>query len=432
MAASIVVDIKAQITGYQEQIAKIQQALSKVKLDSDIGKELTKELENVQKLLNNLGKNTNVRLGSERGIDQLTDKLTNVGEKILNITNLANNITFDDIDTSKLGTDFDELLKKIQDLKNSMEQDMNSGIQQAINNSSELKKVFEEAGQDINSITKDQALGLLENALKNATERATEAKEKMDELKQTIADQKTALEDLSKSPFLSEGFDLSKTIGEFNKLKNVTTEKVFDKNNFEEVRTEWIGGLAELAKGTNEQKEKIATLIANMVEPKSIEQARQQFTTLSIQIKGILGDVSDSIIKNGIFGGDTATSFGQKLFHIDESAIENARSVIKEAVNKFKEAFSEADLNSITTKLNNNQIKEAFNLIATRISEGYDDATQKVQEGKAKLQAAQNELVNTEKVRNIAETDVSKLNGQINDLKDHLFDRLILKHLFQN
>ena len=116
--ASIVVDIKAQITGYQEQVTKIQNALNKIKLDSGIGKELEKELERVQKMLDNMSKNTNVRINSDTGVEKLTDQLTTAGEKIHDITQLMGNVKFQDLDVSKLGSDFTDLLKKVQELQN--------------------------------------------------------------------------------------------------------------------------------------------------------------------------------------------------------------------------------------------------------------------------------------------------------------------------
>ena len=52
--ASIVVDSKAQITGYEEQIAKVKEAMKKVDPGSTIGKGLIKTLDQAESKLNQL------------------------------------------------------------------------------------------------------------------------------------------------------------------------------------------------------------------------------------------------------------------------------------------------------------------------------------------------------------------------------------------
>ena len=75
---SFIVSIKAQIEGYQEQIARIKQELAKVGQDTDIGKEIAKSLKLAESQVNRLGKTMEKRISSESQITSLTDNLQNI------------------------------------------------------------------------------------------------------------------------------------------------------------------------------------------------------------------------------------------------------------------------------------------------------------------------------------------------------------------
>ena len=76
----IVVSIQAKIEGWQSQIKAIQDALKNIKAGTGISKDLTKDLKQVESLVNNLGKNINQRLTSDSQITGFTDKLREVDE----------------------------------------------------------------------------------------------------------------------------------------------------------------------------------------------------------------------------------------------------------------------------------------------------------------------------------------------------------------
>ena len=426
MAASIVVDIKAQITGYQEQIAKIQQALSKIKIDSSLGKELTKELENAQKMLNNLGKNTNIRLSSESGIDQLTDKLENAGEKIRDITQLMGQVKFEDLDVSKLGPEFTDILKKVQELQAALDQGMGDGIQKAINDSETLKKTFTDLGADITRISADSGLELLNTALKGAQEEAANAKAKVEELNGAIEQQSAALQKLEQSPFFANGFNLDSLVQQLTDLGKVSPDKMLDKDAFQNFVNTWKSGVEQLPKELEAQKQKINEILSNLAPPTTIEGARQQFENLSGAIKNILSGTGYN--KDSIFGGTTGASFVNNLFKVDESAVNDAKAKIENIFNTFRESFKEQQSNKIQGFLDNNEIQKAAQATIVALRDGQSKITAEYDKIYNELNNTINEKSTTEAVQTAAETNVASLTQQITQLETTITD---LKQQFE-
>ena len=75
---SIEISIKTKVEGYQSEIEKIKQALQTVGERADIGKELRKQLSQVERQVDSLSKKMQFHVSSDRGLMTMMDRLNNV------------------------------------------------------------------------------------------------------------------------------------------------------------------------------------------------------------------------------------------------------------------------------------------------------------------------------------------------------------------
>ena len=139
----ITVSIQAKIEGWQDQIKQIQNAMKNIKPGTDISKGLIKDLQQVNDMVNNLGKNMNQRLTSDSQITSFVDKIMNVEEVFNRLGTSMAHISFGDIKPEYITAGFKDLLQTLEQANNALGQGMESSFQNAIANSKILQKEFE-------------------------------------------------------------------------------------------------------------------------------------------------------------------------------------------------------------------------------------------------------------------------------------------------
>ena len=139
----ITVSIQAKIEGWQEQIKQIQNAMKNIKPGTDISKGLVKDLQQVNDMVNNLGKNMNQRLTSDSQITGFVDKIMQVEEVFGRLGTSMSHISFGDINPEYITAGFKDLLSTLEQANNALGQGMESSFQNAIANSKTLQKEFE-------------------------------------------------------------------------------------------------------------------------------------------------------------------------------------------------------------------------------------------------------------------------------------------------
>lgn len=284
MATSgIVVDIKAQITGYQEQVNKLQAALDKVKIGSGIGKELSQELNNIQRLINELNKHANIRITSDSGLNSLTDKLVNVATKIQEIGEGMQSLTVGDLDFSKLDKGAQDTLKEIQALRAELNSNMTEGLQQklqsAIEHGSRLGRVLQRVNADIKSLDAEGGKQLLVKAFEDANTRAHTAANEIKELRGEIRQYKQDISTLENSKLKDPILNLREQLDalrEASKITGAGAEKNFlPSESLQTVLTKWTENLSKVKMTADDAQDKVAQFFNALKGTTDLDQAKQ-------------------------------------------------------------------------------------------------------------------------------------------------------------
>ena len=125
----IVVSIQAKIEGWQAQIKQIQDAMKNMRVDSGLTKSLTKDLQSVQSMINNLGKNLNQRLTSESQITGFVDKMRQVELLFQTIGQSMSRVDFSDLNVDYITNNFKDLLTQIDQTKDALATSFDEGFQ---------------------------------------------------------------------------------------------------------------------------------------------------------------------------------------------------------------------------------------------------------------------------------------------------------------
>lgn len=146
---SIVIDVQAQITGYNESIERMKKALDEVDPGSSIGKKLAKGIAAAEKELVNLGREGMKRISSQGELDRLNDKLLKVGNLITDLGAGFQQVSWKDL-TSGAAQELRNLEKQVNDVRQATQNIVGDGFSKLITEAPELKKVFDELKIDPN------------------------------------------------------------------------------------------------------------------------------------------------------------------------------------------------------------------------------------------------------------------------------------------
>ena len=152
----ITVSIQAKIEGWQDQIKQIQNAMKNIKPGSDMSKSLMKDLQQVENMVNNLGKNMTQRFTSDSQITHFVDKMMDVERVFDRIGSSMQNVSFGDINPDYITNNFKDLLSTLEKANSALGTDMETSFQNAIANSKELQKEFNKMKIDPKTMNMDQ------------------------------------------------------------------------------------------------------------------------------------------------------------------------------------------------------------------------------------------------------------------------------------
>lgn len=187
---SFVVSIKAQVQGYQDQINKIKKALEGVDVSSGIGKSLARTLEQAEKQINALARDTTKRISSESQITGLYDKLGRVNSLIEEMANKLGTVQWGDL-TGGLGQALKEAQAAAAQLQQQMSANFTKVLKEAVLNSADLQQVFKDLKIDVDKIGETELSARLTEGIKTLANEAQIAREEVARL----AEEKAKLEE---------------------------------------------------------------------------------------------------------------------------------------------------------------------------------------------------------------------------------------------
>jgi len=370
--ASVTVDIQAKIVGYQQEIETIKAALKNMRVDTSIGKDLSKSLQMVEKEVDNLSKHMNQRLSSDTQITNFTDKLNQVEETFIRIGQLMSNTSFNDLDLSKIDGEFKELVNDIEAAKAALAEKTESGFKTAVEDSKALAKAFNRLGIDMSTLSSSEIGTTLSKSLENLTTKIEEARGRLKEINQDIGNLKQQQNDLSNKPILQIG-DISK---EVDKILGSKDELGFSTQiNQDAVKqlSDRINNAFNTAKPiAEEKKNEINNILKSIGGSGTKEEVAKHLDELIAKIREV-----KMLSITGLGGGKTGSQLAEKMFSdiFNESKLDEALAKIRQRM--AEDGISEADIEkmipSIKTNLLENNLKGVQDIIKKNLTDTKKD-----------------------------------------------------------
>ena len=413
---SFVVNIKAQIEGYQEQIAAIKAKLAEIGKDTDIGKEIAKSLKLAESQVNHLGKTMEKRISSESQITALTDNLQNISHLIMNIGDSFGKVTWDDLNVDGLRDKIQSTKSEIDDLTNSIQENVSKGFTKALATSVEMREVFktlkiDPAQMGVDEVSEKLRIGLAAAAadlqkykteLEDIAQKANEANQKMSNIgldKSKAEDARSSLNDIFKSLQVivteSTSVNGSKTDDFFMSLKEkcddlYLTVDAKGKDIVDKIREISLGLLGEtdpskvkenLQQINDSFKELNGKSLAANIEGYGarIESIFKNLTTTDIQqsingLKEFKTALEDLFADNKNFGMNPtdAKNFIEKIINIDatkesiDAAKKEVSALIANYLNEVSQTYKEASQTASSFRTSKNTAQKKYDEASAR------------------------------------------------------------------
>lgn len=383
MAANITVDIQAKVVGYEASIKSLQQALSKVDPGSEMGKSITKALEQAQTQVKNLSKNMFPKASSDTQIDAIIEKTNRAGEAIQNVAKMMQQLTVGDLNLDGLGSGIQEFRNQISTLESELQSKLNSGLLQAVHSSTALKDTFKDIGTDLSKVTDADAL--FEELSRGAREAAAEIKKAQDELdaiNKKIASNQLSQQRLDSSP-------LSTLEGRQNLDNELNNIKDRYNDIFSTLRKQMAQGMETLVGGASVDSQQLLNIFFQDLTPENIkEHIKALYEGLSGSFTGTKQE-----FYNAMFGTGT-----DDLKNIDQvtralnNRLEEQVAPVREAMKSFFEKVG-GDIDPEQTVAISRLINEDSIVAATEAtSKELDKAYARIQKQMKKVNTAFEEL----------------------------------------
>ena len=426
--ASIVVDIKAQITGYEEQIAKIKQAMKTIDPGSAIGKSLANSLKQADQKLTELQRKAEQRVGSQGQLEGLFDSLRQMNDLVNNMGQGLSNVGMNDmLETSsdkakqlgqELATIKNEMSTRGQTFLDSLKKDMDVKAFQSLFDQLQLNpekmgidefvKKFDEATSDATKKVEDltAAQEKAQSAAENATKLAGLRQQLPLKYQGTGPIKKGMVEsDLNMGKFISQSQEQARIAAD-NFLNQVRTGLELDSKD-----DKTAGALNDILNKTAD----------NLVKAKNETDIRNALTKLNTAIMTNTRGQGDKDIA-GLTGGISIEDWVTKLtgkVQADQEFISKVQSIAdtlsspqaSEGIRGFGEKISGllqevANPSDITTfETNMKQLVEAMHKGLNQLRTETNQATKETKPGLVEdltkqLEVAKGTLTNLEQVKN--------------------------------
>ena len=384
---SVTIDVSARIVGYQDSLKQLQSALSKIDPGTEIGKSLTKAFTNASQQVKELSKNMFPKASNELQIDKILGDVDRVGMALDNVRSMFSGVSLQDLKLNGLTSEISSAIREINTLQSSVTNTMNTGIRDAVSNSTELKSIFTSLGQDITKLTPESGRIALADGLAAAREEAEAAQQVL----QKATDKVTSLQDKlndkkAGSPFNPETFNLKDFT---EQLKQTTPDRIFDKDAFSQLRDSMMEAIdsRKLSDDIKSSlKQSFQSAFEGINDGTTVSQFRQTLDNLYQQLSN--AGLSDNQIRS-IMGTTDPNKIISQLFGFDSKALDAAKDQIINMLAPFREEFTKKDNDMINKLIDKGELEKATEVAIQAIT----DSQNKV----AKTWASGEEVINEAK-----------------------------------
>ena len=313
MAQGISFDLKARVTGYESSLEQLKRAFDKIDPGSEIGKKLSKAIQDVENQLKGLNKNLTPHATNHTQIDNIVEKTNEAGEAIQNVINLMGNLTGRDLNIGSLGEEITKVIEQIETLQSEMGSVLNNNfvgfLKSPTEEAGKLRKVFLDLGFKIKDISNENALDILTKGLKEAQSEADKAAKALDQINEKLKKQQDAYQNkYGNNPFANENFSETDFATRLRAVKNPS--EIIDSNKLEAIKQQMLEGLSNFdLKGKDDIAVNLLNNLFQRLTPDNIRQKLNVFTsTLSQEFK-----FSKESIRARLLNGRTDTQFANAL-----------------------------------------------------------------------------------------------------------------------
>ena len=415
MARGITVDISARITGYEQSLQQLRNALAKLNPGSEIAKSITKALDVAENKVRDLSKNLTPKVSNDSQLDRLTDKVNTAGEAILHTSDLLKKVSKEDVNFSSFGDGIDKLTQQINTLQDQLENKLSIGLQHAIANSAELQDVFKRLDLNITGMEPGQIFEALAKKAEEAAKTTEQASQQVIKAQQDLAKKESSLNAIKNNPLFDKG-NLE------NELQQIVTRY---NDTFNKIKEQISAGLGKLNIDKGVQEDFLAVFTGGLTR----NNLSEHIQTLKNSVKAELQKMGTSMGDNDIFKAlfpdvDIKKSkTGQNIALILDKVFPNMQEA---------KALFEQKINEISGELTNTQVGNLKSLIS---EENIDAALQQtikyVEAAYIKLQGAftksaqavveaRENVSNAESGVTLAQTQESVIQKAVGDLEQQL------------
>ena len=348
MSQGITLDVKARVSGYEQSIQQLREALNKLDPGSNIARSIQRGLEHAEAQVKVLGKNLTPQVTNDNQLDRLTGKLNATGDAIQRVANDLKRVTANDINFDLIDSSISQLRNQLNGLQNQLEAEVSTALRATIANSTDLSDALKNIGISVDTKSAGELFVELQTKAETAAEATRKAAQDLENAQVTLANKQAALSKTENSPIILNKEQIT------NDLKSITQE-------YQTFRDKITKGMESL--GVSEKdREKYAASFLGGLTPQNV--------------KDKVMELKDAV-SQALQGSKTATEIYQNIFGQDIIKGANNAPAIAASMRKMlpdmetlKKEFQQK-ISEISTELSKGQLTKITSLIS---KEDFQDA----------------------------------------------------------
>ena len=399
---SVVLDIRAQITGYQQEITKIQNALKNIKIGSSIGSDLRKQLAEAEREVESLSKHLDQRISSMSQLQTLFDRFNNINGIFKDIGSGLQKVPWDEI-LSGATEAIANVRKEINTLSESMQEKTSTLFNNMSKSIPELQNIMNELEFNPKSMKLEEFVENLDAAIDRTSQKIKELKDQQDELtnRQAIAAQQVTAGKGLGTVLSNEGLNSSQikaALGASTKIdiNNILTQNL--QNNIETFKNSLLAGLSTDARAADPD---LMDKLKKELDDKFVELEKQ---VTQDGVNKILQDINGLLASTTIDG----TGFGTQIKGLTQKTTAEWREILSvmpsdEFIAKLESMASKLESSSIKDQLTSwisdlsnvksaDEFKSIFDSIINAIRQGAKEVREASKLGAEDIVKAEEEL----------------------------------------
>lgn len=374
----ITIDVKAQVTGWEQSLKQFQNAFKNIDPGSSMGKKIGEMLNDLEGRIKGFSKNSEIKVFSDKQIDSTMAKISGVDKMIMDIANRFSNLKVGDFSLLSGGAEIKQLGIDLANLQSQLKGLQGMTLENLFKDFPQMIELFKQLGVSLDT---NNFKGIGDNITKEFGKASTEATN----LQNALAAVDSSIADLqSRKAAKTEGplGDLLDTGKYEAKMKELADLKMpefkIDPNKMKQMGEQLLQNLDEALKTdkiSDSLRAKGEAARAAIQEAFFPKDGIIDPTKLEANLKGIFDkfssfDIGKLIRKGELFNNTTFA--GQSGNTITGSAIYNWLGFKPEDVDKVKEEMT-SKLNEFSSVISKQSSAQLGQMIKTGDVNGFKD-----------------------------------------------------------